>query len=487
MGIHSYNRLEMLTRIAAILEERCLATGERPMLLGLSGGPDSLCLWRLLKELSYPVVVAHFNHGLRTEAAQEAAYVEGLARGAGQAFHLGSGDTVEYARQEHISIEEAARELRYRFLFTVARQVGAQAVIVGHQADDQVETVLMHLLRGAGASGLTGMRFRALPNPWSETIPLLRPLLSTWRAEIEAYLAEQQLQPVRDASNQENTYFRNRLRNELIPLLKSYNPQAHLALWRMADVLAAEDDALGIFEQDAWDQALAATGPGYVGFHRRAFLAQPLGMQRRLLKRGLHSLRGDLRDVDFSHLERALAGLAMTTGSRTEDLAGGIQLVVDGEAWLWLRAGYPELPTFDYPQLRDPHPQTLVIPGEAILAGSWRLRAEWLEGNADIYAGARGNADPSQAWLDAATFTQPVSLRGRLPGERFQPLGMQGRMVGLADFMVNQKIPSRLRAAWPLVCSPEGVMWVSARRIDQRFRVRESSHRVLHLHLYRYE
>ncbi|MDD5468587.1 MAG: tRNA lysidine(34) synthetase TilS [Anaerolineales bacterium] len=477
----------MLERVAAILKERCLVAGGRPLLVGVSGGPDSLCLWRLLSQMDTPLIVAHFNHGLRPEADREAAYVASLARQAGQLYRAGKGDVRAFARRQRLSIEEAAREMRYRFLFSVAEKAGAQAVVVGHQADDQVETVLMHLLRGAGSSGLSGMRFRLCPNPWSQTIPLVRPLLSTWREEIEAYLGENGMAPVWDASNRDETYFRNRLRAELIPSLETYNPQVKLALWRTADILGAESEALEAILQPAWEATLAAASPGVVGFHRQAFTAQPLGLQRLLLRKGLEQLLGGLRDVEYRDFERALSSLAKPSGSRREDLAGGVYMLVDGDAWIWLRMGDSPLPGFDFPQLRGAEPQTLPVPGEARLAGPWRLTSELLEATPELLDQALRNADPRQAWLNAEGISFPLAVRARLPGEHFQPLGMPAGTTSLADFMVNQKIPRWLRSTWPLVCSPEGPLWVVTLRIDHRFRLQEAGQRVLHLCVYRHD
>jgi tRNA(Ile)-lysidine synthase len=191
----------VLEQFVSALKEKCLLDPGLPVLVGVSGGPDSLCMLDMLHQLGYPVIVAHLDHSLRAESAQEAEQLRQLAQSIGLTFVLERNDVDSYATSHSLSIEEAAREARYQFLFEQARQHQAQAVAVGHTANDQVETVLMHLLRGSGLPGLRGMSYRSLPNPWSKNIPLVRPLLGVWREEILAHLEQNGLVPTLDASN----------------------------------------------------------------------------------------------------------------------------------------------------------------------------------------------------------------------------------------------------------------------------------------------
>ncbi|MCI0520105.1 MAG: tRNA lysidine(34) synthetase TilS, partial [Chloroflexi bacterium] len=250
----------MLNLLSLAARERCRLTLDQPILAAVSGGPDSLCVLDGLHRLGFRLAAAHFDHGLRAEAADEARRVEAFAGERGLPFLLGRGDVRACAQAQRLSLEEAARNQRYGFLFAQAQSIGAQAVVTGHNADDQVETVLMHLLRGAGLAGLRGMSFYALPNPWSVSIPLARPLLGVWREEILAYLAQNGLVPNLDASNEDLTFYRNRLRHELIPTLESYNPQARRLIWRTAEILFHEDAALSAVEEAAWQAAAAPAG-----------------------------------------------------------------------------------------------------------------------------------------------------------------------------------------------------------------------------------
>lgn len=480
-----YNSFSMFERISYILQYNCRLIPDKPVVIGVSGGPDSLCLLDVLWRLGYPLVVAHFNHRLRPEAEDEARKVEEQARRRGLPFILGSQDVADYARQYGLSLEEAGRRLRYRFLFAQAEQRAAQAVAVGHTADDQVETLLMHLLRGAGMAGLGGMEYRSLPNPWSATIPLVRPLLGVWREEILAYVRENDLQPVWDASNLDRTFYRNRLRHELIPYLETSHPGLRHRLWRTAEVLRQEDQLLEALVDQAWPACVASgeaqslAPPTYLELDRKAILAQPLALQRRLLRRAMTRLQPGLRDLDFATIERGLTFIASTSTGQCP-LSGGLRLLSEGER-LWLATWEADLPAADWPQLPSAVALELPLPGVLPLSQGWELRSEVLDRASVSEQAIFTNPDPFQAWLDAEALTLPLRLRRRRPGERFRPLGMGGHSVKVSDLMVNLKIPRRARAAWPLVCAGDEIVWLPGYRIAQAARVTETTHRLVHL------
>ncbi len=173
------------------LENDCKLDQGLPVVVGVSGGPDSVCLMDVLHQAGYPVLVAHFNHQLRTESDDDEEFVRMLAAARNLPFLRGRGDVAVYADESGQSIEAAGRELRYRSLFDHAEAHQAQAVAVGHTADDQAETVLMHFLRGAGVRGLRGMTYRRQVPQFHAEIPLVRPFLSLWRRDVIAYCREE--------------------------------------------------------------------------------------------------------------------------------------------------------------------------------------------------------------------------------------------------------------------------------------------------------
>ena len=261
----------LLSQIAASARDDCRLDPSRPLLIGVSGGPDSLCLAHALHALHYHLLIAHFDHHLRPESSTEARMVQDWSAANRLPFLLGEGDVRSFAKTQRLSIEEAARTLRYRFLFAQARQHQAQAVAVAHNADDQVETILMHLLRGAGLSGLKGMLPVSLNEGWDETIPLVRPLLGVWRKDIEDYCTTQHLAPNLDASNDDTTYYRNRLRHQLVPHLETYNPQIRQVIWRTGRALAGDADTVDAALASAWQYLPRRRRPWF----RRARLGRP--------------------------------------------------------------------------------------------------------------------------------------------------------------------------------------------------------------------
>ena len=227
----------MIENIKHILTAKCKIRPEIPLIVAVSGGPDSLSLLDILHRLEYRLIIAHFDHSLRPDSGSEAEIVRGIASQMDLQFIYGKEDVRRYSDQNKLSIEEAARHTRYKFLIQQSKSFGAQAVAVGHTSDDQVETILMHFLRGSGLDGLRGMPYRSLPNAWSERIPIIRPILELSRKQIIAYNESRNLTPTTDHSNLDTTFFRNRLRYELIPNLERYNPQIKRSILRMANTI----------------------------------------------------------------------------------------------------------------------------------------------------------------------------------------------------------------------------------------------------------
>lgn len=435
-----------------------------PLLIAVSGGPDSLALLHLLNASGYPLVCATFNHRLRPEAADEVAYVRQVAESLGIPFVTDSADVAAYAEAEGLSLEEAARTLRYRFLFREARKAGAQAVLTGHTADDQAETVLMHFLRGAGLSGLKGMLPRVVLPVFDEEIPLVRPLLGWQRANTETYCREHNLSPIQDPTNTDTTYFRNRLRHELLPALESYNPRIRETLARTAFALQGDEALLAEVLDAAWQKSVLEQGIGFICFTRSTLENSSLALRRNLLRRAAFTLRPGLRNVDFAALERAAT-------LEPVHLAGGLRLYLEGEK-IYLAVCEADLPFAEWPQVCD---EKLV---------GWELVVESFAGE-NLFAQAHENGDPFTAWLDADLTGSELRVRTVHAGERFQPLGMSGASVKLQDFFVNVKLPRRARANWPLVCFRDEIAWVAGLRLAHPFRVTEKTKRALLLQIKR--
>lgn len=456
-----------------ILRHNLLPSGAR-IIVGVSGGPDSLALLHALRalapEFGWHLHAAYLHHGLRAEADAEARFVAEAAAAWGVGCTIERGNVGAVAAQPGVSLEEAARNLRYAFLAGVAEKLDAGYVAVGHHADDQAETLLMHLLRGSGLAGLRGMlpstplaslRLTSLPPDLRRdpgAIVLVRPWLETPRSAILEYCAANGLQPRFDASNADPTFFRNRLRHEALPLLRQINPKLTTILSHTAAVLQGDFELLDAHRRLLWER-LAQEQPGGVSFDLAVFRDLTRGDQRALLRRAIVTLQPDQRNVNWAHSEGLLDVLASDTASS----GGPYPLVAGLAAWLnYTRLEIvASLDLTDFPQVGETLP--LFLPGQAILDGGWQLAAQWIEwppGSAPPWADSR---DSSRIWL-SADISGPLWVRSRRPGDRMQILASGGSKP-IPDLMTELKLPRPARVRWPLLVDPDGkVLWVVGRR-----------------------
>jgi tRNA(Ile)-lysidine synthase len=470
----------MLENIESILTEKCGLSRERPVIAGVSGGPDSLCLMNVLRQSGYPIIVAHFNHKLRPDADADANIVEQTAARLNLASVIWSGDVRAFSEEKKLSIEESARILRYRFLMEQARHFNAQAVAVGHTADDQVETVLMHFIRGAGLAGLKGMNYRTVINMFDPQIPIVRPLLDTWREETVVYCATHGFRPRHDPSNASIDFFRNRLRHLLIPTLESYNPRFREVLWRTSRSLAADYEIIAELMDEVWKECVVQETEEYIAFDSNMLGKQSVGLQRNLLRRAMERLQPDEADVSYSTLERAAGFITVSTQRARMDLSGDLHLLRDG-ILVYVVTGNATLPVERWPQMPDESSTIpLKVPGSLSLSGGWKLTCERWNIASLAMEQAKSNDDPFQAWLDANSLSDALELRVRQDGDRFEPFGMDGHEMKLSDFFINAKLPQRARDRWPLLCMGQKVVWVPGYRPAHSFRLTESTRQALY-------
>jgi len=278
------------------------------LLVGVSGGPDSLCLADALLSADVRVTLAHLNHGLRgDESDGDEAFVRAFAVERGAACIVERLDVAAAAHERGESIELTARRVRYDFLARAAARAGVAHVAVAHHADDQAETVLLRLLRGTGIEGLRAMA-AAAPLPGAPTLTLLRPLLRVTRAEIERYCSDVGLQPRLDASNLSAEHTRNRVRLELLPLLRTFNPGIARVLARLADLAAADHEVQQWAVQRAFAE-LVRHGDDGARIDRDDWRKLPAGLQRGLLRECVRAVRGDLTNLHYEAVEEARAAL----------------------------------------------------------------------------------------------------------------------------------------------------------------------------------
>ena len=445
-----------------------------PIVVAVSGGPDSLALLLLLAQLKenlgLTLHVAHLDHGLRgAEARDDALFVKETAGSLGLPATLGAADVKSHMAGRGLSPEEAAREVRYAFLARVAAEQGAASIALGHTADDQAETVLMHVLRGSGLTGLAGMSplsYRPSAEG-QERVALLRPLLDVTRDETAAYCRWKGVTPREDATNRSLEFTRNRTRLELLPLLRDYNPRIREALLRLSSAAAHDQDYILGEAVQALGKLTTSEEWG-VSIERKGFAELHPALKRRLLRLVYQEVTGSPDGLEHSHVEE-MVKLSDGGAGRSVDLPGGLIFSVGYDSLsLALNAGGASGP----PALTGERP--LSVPGRTCIHG-WNVTARLLP-----YGGEPPEAGAYTAALDAERVGRALSVRGRRPGDRFTPLGMTGSKK-LQDFMVDARIPAEARDGVPLVVSEEGIVWVVGHRIAHWARVTEDTREILSL------
>ena len=470
----------LLDKISRIIDKECFLNNSDPVIVGVSGGVDSLCLLDVLVKTGFQVVVAHFNHSIRPEAKDEAFFVHRIGTSLGVPVVQGEGSVPEHANKNHISLEESARRLRYRFLFNTGMTLEAQAVAVAHNADDQVETILMHLLRGTGLNGLIGMSYHSLPNPWSDSIPLVRPFLHVWREDIEIYAKEHKLEPVEDRTNLDRRYLRNQIRHEFIPMMNEINPGFKQRLWNTADLIKADQAILKSLTDQVWQRVVVDRGDQFVSLNLQLLIQQPCGIQRRLILKAAKWILQNPQDIDYNFMDRVISFYTNPSRSREVDIGRGLRACI--EDWqLVLSLWKSTLPRIHWPQISEK--VILPIPGEIHLGSNWKLRCEKCDNIKAARKSALTNEDSNKVWIDPGGEIQSIFVRGRFPGDRFQPLGMEGRSIKISDYMINRKIPRRARGKWPLVCVNDEISWIVGSHLAHPSRIKVGTSVVLKLTL----
>jgi tRNA(Ile)-lysidine synthase len=435
--------------------------------------------------------VAHLNHLIRGgDADADAQFVADLALQWGVPCTVQARDVPAVAHKQKLAIEETARSVRYAFLSQVAQKVGATRVAVGHNADDQSETVLMHWLRGAGLAGLRGMlpvtrmaHLRLFSYvPGGDELVLIRPLLEIERADIERYCRQHSLKPRFDRSNLDTTLYRNKLRHELLPYLeRAFKPHFRAILRRSARVIRDDYDLLCGLRDRAWKQTVRQASSEAVIFDLNAWRALHPSLQRATLRLAMQHLRWSLRDVGFKHIESAVyVGREGKVGAQAT-LPRGVMLTVGYTRLVVADAAFTPSP--DFPTLRM-NRVMLASPGITPLPGGGWAEVQFVP-RAELPLDWSQNTDPWQAFLDAHTLGKSLSLRQRRSGDRFCPLGLGRRHKLVNELLVNEKVPSRWRDQVPLlVREDDEIMWVCGWRIDERARVKDDTAHVAVVRLY---
>lgn len=436
---------------------------EEKVLVAVSGGVDSVVLLEVLcllePEFSLELMIAHLDHGLRgKESKEDARFVASLGKAKGVPVIREEIDVARVSEEERLSLEEAGHRVRRHFLEQTLQQVGATRIALGHTRNDRAETLLFNLIRGAGPTGLVGIR--------PVSLPYIRPLIDTSREEILSFARLNGLAWREDRTNQDLTFSRNRIRHQIIPLLEQMNPRFLDALHRTSDLLLEEQAALETLLDRPWEEVCAFDGKGKVVFHRYQLAEFPSGLMGLLLRRGIAHTRGDLQGIEKAHID-ALRRLVCSSQSHGELDLPGLAVRIQNDELLLRTHKQAKACSYEFPvKLGKTEFSCLGIAIELSIK----------ERNGSLEPLMEHGRTMEVADADQVHF--PLYLRSRRPGDRFRPLGMKSEKK-LKDLLSDEHIPFFKRDALPLLCDQERIIWVVGVRLSDAVRVTAQTRRVL--------
>lgn len=433
------------------------------VVVGLSGGPDSVCLLHALSQLQKPlsltIYAAHLNHNLRgMDANQDAAFTMAFSKQLGIHCIVKSEDVEAVARKEKLSIEAAGRQCRYRFLEEVSDKIGADKIAVAHHLNDQAETLLLHLLRGSGLTGLVGMV--------QQRERIIRPLLEISREEILRYCDEHQLVYRLDATNEEPVVMRNRVRLELIPLMETYNPEVVRALGRTASLLERDERALNTLAEVALEQSIKANDTGVYDLHSLRSL--PDAVLSRVIRCIWRAQTETNHTLLMVHVENIMKAVRNPVQEKHFQLPGAVTVIVTPDELVC--AGEQDLlePRPPMPPVMIRENGTTWLPqGRGCIRVTHKKAIKPMVSN-----------NPFKQILSADYLTEDLILRHRYQGEHWEPLGLGGKKSLKKTFM-EMKIPRDERNQQLLLCHGNQVIWIVGNGISERVRVTAETKEVL--------
>ena len=466
-------RPALLTHLVRTAHQQQLFAPGQHLLVAVSGGPDSLALLSLLHRLArswcLTLTAVHCNYGLRgAESDDDESFVRDFCQERQLSLVIHRPKLVK--RQHRSSLQAAARDARYDFMKQLAHEVGADRIAVGHTANDQAETVLMWLLRGAGMTGLAGM-------PYAREDRIIRPLLAATREEVVAYLDHEGLSYRRDSSNEKPLYHRNRIRKELLPVITQLAPAAVRVLQRQADLLREDEQYLAGITNELVCTLVSHDSEGLQRVDRQAFVELPVALQRRLIQAIFRTYDKEGRASSFHMVESVRSVLLKGRSGVRLSFKNALVALEQGSVRFSPSVGGDRSHQIDSEQKKR---EMLAVPVPSTVS--------WAGTNQQIHvqimtrrAVDEWGRSPSQelAVFDADRFSEPLVVRAWQASDRFFPYGMKGKSKKLQDFFTDRKVVRHEREKIPLLVAPEGILWVVGMRQDERFVVRDGTTRCL--------
>lgn len=451
------------------------------VVIGVSGGPDSVALLHVLfliaSRFSLKLGVAHLNHCLRrNDSDKDAQFVEILAKKYDLPCYTHKKDVRKYQIENKLSLEEAARRVRYTFLNNVANTMKYNKIAVGHHSDDNAELILMNLFRGSGTQGLSGI-------PPVRDHKIIRPLIKLNRSEIIDFLSQNKLEYVSDASNTDTKYLRNRVRHDLIPLLKTaYNPNISETLNRLSLIIRSEEEWLGDVVHPFYEKTVIDVQENYIILSVSVLNRYHPALQRRIIRMTIEKIKGNLRRIRFVNIHSVIGLLEKRSAYGKVDLPDRIRIQRDRDALYVFKEkrmlrdvgekySHSGTFTFEY-QIEKLESVFIREIGVNIKLTEMRMEKVFDYRYAGQHAG----------FFDKDTVSFPMVIRNFRPGDAFKPLGVGGTQK-LKKFFIDKKVPRCERLKCPILLSRGKIIWVIGHRIDESVKVMPSTRNVLKVEL----
>ena len=423
--------MDLIKNTKAYIQEHDLIRPGDIVLAAVSGGMDSIALAYILislrQELKFNLAIANFNHQLRPEAEEEARFVADFAKENQITYFLGGADIASLANKGNL--QEIARQQRYAYLRKVASKLQADSIAVAHHSNDQAETVLMHILRGSGLSGIAAM------SPGKND--LIRPLLFASRADIAEFVALHNLPYREDASNASTKYLRNKIRHQLMPTLEEYNPNIQDTLTSTADICRAEDELL----DDLAENSLAELWLNETSaLEKQGFDQLPRALQRRVVRKAYTMIMGEKKELNFAQVEAVLR----LRDEQSTELPGGMKAYLRQDIC--------------FAKVKPPLPDD-ELSYQLIADGSWQRISDWGWEYQVVKESSMHEAVGMQRMLIPQEMLAHLYWRTRRDGDAVVSTGKRGKRK-LKEIFIDNRIPAFQRKKWPLLIYDESIIWI---------------------------
>ncbi len=453
------------------------------VIVGVSGGPDSVCLLHILHSLSTDLDIklfaVHINHMLRgLEALADENYAARLCREMEIPLTVKRVDVAAMAKDLGISVEEAGREARYKEFSICAERTGAGKIAVAHNRNDQAETVMMHMIRGTGLAGLIGMEYKRGP--------VIRPLLNIYRKEIEQYCKEAALSPRTDSSNLEGDFTRNRVRLELFPYLnKNFGANMVDSLYRLSEHASQDNDYLEQCAAGIYRKCMESEYAGQVSLRLEQLQSLHPAILVRVLKRAICDIAGSSKGIGSVHYRTVYGLIAKGNTGAQAELPGGIRAGISyGVLTLSAQNAIQKQPVQKQQRknVMDhlPFEVCITIPGNTMVEELNANIITDIESAIHVDKYGRMSYNSLVQIFDYDSLAGGINIRSRREGDIFRPFGSNGTKK-LKKYFIDNKIPREIRCKIPLICTKNEVVWIVGYKISDKFKVTENTKRILRI------